>query len=54
MKRKSIAIIGLGRFGSTLAKTVVALGHEVLGIDKDKTIVQKNGSLYNTRHHCRL
>lgn len=41
MKRKSIAIIGLGRFGSTLAKTVVALGHEVLGIDKDKTIVQK-------------
>lgn len=33
MKRKTIGIIGLGRFGGTLAKQVAAMGHEVVGID---------------------
>ncbi|MDY3974741.1 TrkA family potassium uptake protein [uncultured Veillonella sp.] len=41
MKRKSIGIIGLGRFGSTLAKKVTALGHEVYGVDRDEKVVQK-------------
>ena len=31
MKRKTIGIIGLGRFGGTLAKQVAAMGHEVVG-----------------------
>lgn len=31
----SIAVIGLGRFGSALARTLVNLGHEVLGVDND-------------------
>ena len=39
MKRKTIGIIGLGRFGGTLAKQVAALGHEVVGIEE--TLVQK-------------
>lgn len=41
MKRKSIGIIGLGRFGGTLAKQVTSLGHEVYGVDRDEKVVQK-------------
>lgn len=41
MKKKSIAIIGLGQFGSTLAKEVVEIGHEVLGVDINPEAVQK-------------
>lgn len=44
MKRKTIGIIGLGRFGGTLAKQVAALGHEVVGIDIEETLVQKLAS----------
>ncbi|HEY0827178.1 MAG TPA: TrkA family potassium uptake protein [Bacilli bacterium] len=32
-------IIGLGRFGSSLARELVKLGYDVLGIDKDEQIV---------------
>lgn len=35
-----IAVIGLGRFGSSLALELVATGHEVLGIDNDEDLVQ--------------
>src|SRR5450759_2431080 len=35
MKRKSFAVIGLGRFGATLATSLVELGHDVIGIDRD-------------------
>ncbi|MBO8169474.1 MAG: TrkA family potassium uptake protein [Thermoanaerobacteraceae bacterium] len=31
---KQFAVIGLGRFGSTLVKTLVEMGHEVLAVDK--------------------
>ena len=41
MKRKTIGIIGLGRFGGTLAKQVAAMGHEVVGIDIEEGLVQK-------------
>lgn len=30
---KQFAVIGLGRFGSSLARTLYSMGHEVLGID---------------------
>jgi trk system potassium uptake protein TrkA len=33
-------VIGLGRFGRTVAETLVSLGHEVLGVDRDPKIVQ--------------
>ena len=35
-----IAVIGLGRFGTSLAIELVATGHEVLGIDVSEELVQ--------------
>ncbi|MGC8916961.1 MAG: potassium channel family protein [Thermoanaerobaculum sp.] len=34
------AVIGLGRFGSTLATRLYELGHEVLGVDSSEELVQ--------------
>ncbi len=39
MKRQ-FAVIGCGRFGSSLAKTLYALGHEVMAVDKSEERVQ--------------
>jgi trk system potassium uptake protein TrkA len=36
-----IVVIGLGRFGSTLATTLIEMGHEVLGVDIDGERVQR-------------
>lgn len=36
----NVVVIGLGRFGSQVADSLVRLGHEVLGIDQDPKIVQ--------------
>ena len=36
----SVAVIGLRRFGSAVAESLMHLGHEVLGIDEDATRVQ--------------
>ena len=36
-----IVVIGLGRFGSVLATTLIEMGHEVLGVDLDGERVQK-------------
>lgn len=42
----SVAVIGLGRFGSSLARELMAGGTEVLGIDTDEDLVQSlNGEL---------
>ena len=40
-KTKEIAIIGLGRFGSSLARRLEALGHPVLGIDIEPRLVKE-------------
>jgi trk system potassium uptake protein TrkA len=37
-----ILVIGLGRFGSSLAHTLVELGYEVLGVDFSPDIVQEH------------
>ena len=37
---RQFAVIGLGRFGTTVAKTLSAKGHQVLAIDVDESIVQ--------------
>ena len=37
---KSVMIIGLGRFGSSVAHTLFQLGYDVLGIDTDEKVVQ--------------
>lgn len=38
--KKQYAVIGLGKFGGSVAKTLNELGHEVLGIDIDEEKVQ--------------
>lgn len=40
MTKRQIAVIGLGRFGSAMATTLVELGQDVLGIDVDQAPVQ--------------
>lgn len=41
MKNKQYVILGLGVFGSTVAKTLSQFGCEVLAIDKDEECVQR-------------
>jgi len=41
MKRKSFAILGLGIFGSTMAKTLSEYGYDVIGIDQDSVNVDR-------------
>lgn len=40
----SVVVIGLGRFGSAVAKSLAQLGHEVLGIDENADLVQELSS----------
>lgn len=41
---KSFAIIGLGRFGTAVAKVLSELGNEVLAIDKDPEVIKEVSS----------
>lgn len=41
MSRKQVVVIGLGRFGSSLARMLFQMGHDVLAIDNDDTRVQE-------------
>ena len=38
--KKQVAVIGLGRFGSSIAKELYQMGHDVLGIDLNEKNVQ--------------
>ena len=38
----SVIVIGLGRFGTSIAHTLFQLGYDVLGIDTDEKVVQDN------------
>lgn len=40
-KDMEIAVIGLGRFGGSLARRLQTLGHQVLGIDNDPQLVKE-------------
>ncbi|GAB5349800.1 potassium channel family protein [Alteriqipengyuania sp. 357] len=40
-RRKPILVIGLGRFGGAVAKTLERMGHEVLALDTDGALVQE-------------
>jgi len=40
MARRSFAVIGLGRFGSATATTLVEMGQDVIGIDSDEERVR--------------
>lgn len=37
---RSFVVLGLGRFGSSIAKTLYEMGHEVLAIEQDEEIVE--------------
>ena len=41
MSNKQYVVIGLGRFGTSVAKTLYALGNDVLAIDMDEDLVQE-------------
>jgi trk system potassium uptake protein TrkA len=41
LARRSFAVIGLGRFGAAVARTLAELGHDVIGLDRDETQVQR-------------
>lgn len=41
MSNKQFLVIGLGRFGRAVAKTLFTMGHDVLAIDIDEDIVQE-------------
>jgi trk system potassium uptake protein len=39
-RASNIVVVGLGRFGGSVAEELIGLGHEVLGIDSNPRIVQ--------------
>jgi trk system potassium uptake protein len=39
---EAILVIGLGRFGLSVATSLIRMGHEVLGVDEDAAIVQNS------------
>jgi trk system potassium uptake protein TrkA len=41
MRKKQIVVIGLGSFGSSVAKTLYSLGNDVLAIDSDEDVVRE-------------
>lgn len=49
MKKKNFLVIGLGRFGSMVAKTLESLKCDVLAVDNDEDIVS---SISNCVSHC--
>ena len=40
MVSKQFAVIGMGRVGASLVRTLEALGHDVLGLDCDEELIQ--------------
>jgi trk system potassium uptake protein len=41
MAKEQVMVIGLGRFGTALARELERLGHEVLAIDRSETVVNE-------------
>jgi trk system potassium uptake protein len=41
MAKKQYVVIGIGRFGSSVARTLYALGNDVLVIDSDEDVIQE-------------
>lgn len=40
-KKRSVLVVGLGRFGSSVAQTLQTLGQDVLAVDRDAALVSK-------------
>jgi trk system potassium uptake protein len=47
---RQYAIIGLGRLGAAMIGTLERLGHEVLGVDSDRELVQDLSDAYPNAH----
>jgi trk system potassium uptake protein TrkA len=43
-RASGVVVIGLGRFGSAVASSLVRLGHDVLAMDEDMALVQRMSS----------
>lgn len=43
--KKSIAVLGLGKFGRSLVRTLSSLGADVLAVDREETIVKEMADL---------
>lgn len=43
-RRRQVAVLGLGRFGSAVARELAKLGHEVLAVDSSEKIAQDLGN----------
>lgn len=41
-RKEPVLVIGLGRFGSAVASSLIRMGHEVLGVDCDEKLVQSH------------
>ena len=41
MKKKLFAVIGMGRFGSSVAQTLYQMGYDVMVIDLDEELVDE-------------
>ncbi|GAA0718330.1 TrkA family potassium uptake protein [Clostridium malenominatum] len=52
MVKKQFVVIGLGRFGSSVAKTLYSLGNDVLAVDSNEDIVQNISD--NVTHSVQL
>jgi trk system potassium uptake protein TrkA len=52
MKKRTFAVIGLGRFGAAVAETLVAQGQEVLAIDNDADSVEQIGDTVTHAVQC--
>jgi len=39
--KQSVLVIGLGRFGTAAARELMAIGHDVLAVDRDETLVNE-------------
>ena len=45
-KKLFIGVIGLGKFGIALGKTLINMGYEVLGVDRSEEAVKKAQSIF--------
>lgn len=45
-RKKTVAVIGLGRFGESVATTLLGLGYEVIAIDESADVVQSFSSVF--------
>jgi trk system potassium uptake protein TrkA len=51
-KADSVVVIGLGRFGGSVARSLIRLGHDVMGIDQNEVTVQEWADVLTHTAQC--